>query len=81
MAAEVIDDRLSPPRERVGRDDAHAFTVEYELHFGVGIQSASVAQILGDRYLSLAGDTHGKNLTSDSYFTQARRGANSGAVS
>ena len=73
MAAEVIDNRLSPPRERVGRDDAYAFTVEYELHFGMGIQPASVTEILRDRYLSLAGDTHGKNLTGHSYFVQARR--------
>ena len=70
MAAEVIDNRVSAPRERPSRSDPYSVTVEYELHLGVGIQPASVAQILGDCYLPLAGDTHGKNLTSDSYFIQ-----------
>ena len=70
MAAEVIDNRLSPTGEGTSGDDAYAFAVEYEIHFGMGIQPASIAQILGDRHLALAGDTHSKNLTSDSYLIQ-----------
>jgi len=43
MAAKVTHNRLSPPREGACRDDAYAFTVEYEFHLGMGIQPASVA--------------------------------------
>ena len=67
MAAEVIDDCLPPPRKRARGDDAHPLPVEQELDFGVRVQPALVPQFLGNRHLSLAGDTHSKNLTSDSY--------------
>ena len=68
MTAEVIDECLSAARNRSRGEDAHPLAVKLELHLGMGVQPAPVAQFLGNRHLALAGDTHGKNLTSNSYF-------------